>query len=359
MPNNPGKVIAGMSGGVDSAVAALLLKKKGYDVTGVTLRTWEADSKEVSRCCETDDAERSARHMGIPYYVLNSSRDFTEKVKKPFIDSYLSGITPNPCIECNRSVKWERMLYYAEVFGADYIATGHYASVKRLENGRYTLKRALYAEKDQTYMLCLLTQEQLSRTIFPLSDLSKEEVRRIAAEEGLSIANKPDSQEICFVPDKDYAGFIERNISSPLPGEGDFVDTEGHVIGRHKGIHHYTVGQRRGLGLPLGYPAFVTRICPENNTVVVGDEASLMERSVFVSSLNFMGIKPLDPGDRIRGYAKIRYRQEAKSATAVMTDENTLRIDFDEPLRAGAPGQGAVLYDEEGCVLLGGVIKAG
>ena len=245
------RVIVGMSGGVDSAVAALLLKEAGYEVIGVTLRTWESDDGSESRCCEIDDARDTARQLGIAYHVFNCLSDFRRHVVSPFVDAYLHGLTPNPCVNCNRFVKWERMMFYANILGADSIATGHYASVVRLGNGRYTLQKADYAQKDQTYMLWRLTQEQLSRTLMPLGRLTKQEVRSIAEQAGLPVADKPDSQEICFVPDGSYADFIAAQAEHYKPDEGNFVDEQGKFLGRHKGVIHYTVGQRKGLGIAL------------------------------------------------------------------------------------------------------------
>ena len=249
------KVLVGMSGGVDSAVAAYLLQKEGYEVCGVTLRTLGEDE---SRCCEIDDARRVSNLLGFRFYPLNCVRDFEKEVMAPFVRSYLEGRTPNPCIECNRYIKWDKMLYAAKVLQADYVATGHYARLVRLENGRYTVKKAEHAAKDQTYMLYKLTQEQLAQTLMPLGTYSKEDVRAFAEEAGLPVAHKPDSQEICFVTDGHYADFVgqyaaqreEKDIFA-VPGPGPFVDESGKVLGTHKGITHYTIGQRKGLGIAL------------------------------------------------------------------------------------------------------------
>ena len=351
--SSKGKIIIGMSGGVDSAVAAYLLKSEGYEVIGVTLKTWDG---EYNRCCETKEAERTARLIGIPFYVFNCVEAFKKKVTEPFIESYINGVTPNPCVVCNSDLKWERMLYHARVFGAEKVATGHYAGIGRLSNGRLAVKRAGHQEKDQSYMLYRLTQEELEATVFPLSKHSKEEVRSIASEIGMSVANRPDSQEICFVPDKDYAGYIEENAGMNVPGEGNFLDEEGHILGRHKGIIHYTVGQRKGLNLPLGFPAYVKEIRPEDNTVILGSNESLFKREVFMGDLAFMGMDPLKPGEERSCFAKVRYRHKAAKALIRRLDEERMRILFDEPVRAAAPGQSAVLYDEEGYVLGGGKI---
>ena len=350
------KVIVGMSGGVDSAVAAFLLKKAGYEVTGVTLRTWVASDGSEGRCCEIDDARRAAWKVGIPYYAFNCIPDFQKYVITPFIDAYISGQTPNPCIECNRYVKWERMLYYAGVMQADYVATGHYASVIKLENGRFTVKKALHSEKDQSYMLYKLSQKQLAATLMPLGSLSKQEVRTIAEQAGIPVAAKRDSQEICFVPDGDYAAYIEADADARLPDEGFFVDGEGNRLEKHKGIIHYTVGQRKGLGLALGYPAYVQRICPETNEVVVGDEPSLYRSSIICGDLNFMSIPGLHRGEILECRVKVRYHHPPKEAVIEAIGQDRVRVSFSSPVRAPAPGQSAVFYDQNDCVIGGGII---
>jgi len=350
------KVLVGMSGGVDSAVAAYLLKKKGYEVIGVTLRTWESSDGEESRCCEIDDARRTAGSLGIPYYAFNCTSEFKEFVTEPFVDDYINGLTPNPCIGCNRRVKWDKMLYYAKVMDARYVATGHYAFVEKLANNRYSVRKAAHAGKDQTYMLYRLSQEQLSSTLMPLGGYSKDEVRRIASEAGIPVAHKPDSQEICFIPDDDYAGFVEANAEGRLRGEGSFVDEDGRILGTHRGIIHYTVGQRRGLGLPLGYPAYVKEIRAADNTVVIGKEESLYTGEIMVRDTNFLSIGDVDPGERIRCSVKIRYHHPGKAAIMEKAGEGRVRIIFDEPAKAAAPGQSAVFYDDNDYVIGGGII---
>ena len=350
------KIIVGMSGGVDSAVAAVLLKKAGYEVIGLTLRTWTGDDGTESRCCEIDDARNVARKLGIPYYTLNCLSDFQRHVIDPFVQSYVQGETPNPCVVCNRLVKWERMLYFAKVMQADYVATGHYASVVQLPNGRYTVQKAAHAEKDQTYMLYRLSQEQLAVTRMPLGGLSKEEVRRIAEQEGLPVAQKPDSQEICFVTDGNYADFIENNTSAVLQGEGCFTDEEGNILGKHKGIIHYTPGQRKGLGLALGYPAYVKRIDTEKNEVIIGKEESLYSTELRCCDVNYMSIPEPAAGSSLSCAVKIRYHHPAQQAVLVQQDNGIVQIRFDKPVRAAAPGQSAVFYDAEEHVIGGGVI---
>lgn len=350
------KVLIGMSGGVDSAVAAWLLKQQGHEVIGVTLRTWESDDGTESRCCEIDDARRVAMRLGIPYYPLNSLRAFKEDVTDPFIREYLAGRTPNPCIRCNRYVKWERMLYFMKVLQADFIATGHYAGVIQMPNGRYTVQTAVHAEKDQTYMLYRLTQEQLARTLMPLSGYSKEEVRAMAHKFDLAVAEKPDSQELCFVPEGTYVDFIRSQVPEEVPGEGDFVDETGKVLGRNRGILHYTVGQRRGLGIAAGERIFVTEIRPEENQVVLGPEESLYREEIRCTDLNFLSIPDPESGTVFRCQAKIRYHHPAVAATVTVTGDDNVLVRFDTPVRAPAPGQSAVFYDDDRCVIGGGII---
>ena len=293
------KVVVGMSGGVDSSVAAYLLKQQGYEVIGVTMQIWQDAERIVEEenggCCglsAVEDARRVAAQLEIPYYVMNFKDSFQKNVVDYFVEEYLNGRTPNPCIACNRYVKWESLLQRSLSIGADYIATGHYARIVKLPNGRYTLRRSATLAKDQTYALYNLTQEQLQRTLMPVGEYSKEEIRKIAEDIQLQVANKPDSQDICFVPDGDYAGFIEKTAGKQLQ-KGNFVTADGTVLGEHKGIIHYTVGQRKGLGLALGYPAFVLEIRPETNEVVIGTHEESMAKSLRARNLNFMSIEDL------------------------------------------------------------------
>ena len=350
------KVVVGMSGGVDSAVCAYLLKKEGYDVIGVTLRTWESNDGNESRCCEINDARDISDKIGIPFHTYNCIKEFEDIVAKPFVEDYINGRTPNPCIECNKCVKWDRMLHMADVLEADFVATGHYANIVKLDNGRYTVKKALHAGKDQTYMLYRLTQEQLQRTIMPLGNLSKDEVRSIAKEAGIHVADKPDSQEICFITEGTYADYIEKNCEGRLKGEGNFVDLNGNVLGRHKGIIHYTIGQRKGLGIAFGQPMFVKEIRPESNEVVLCEDADLYTTKVYCNTLNFLSIEGIKEGEKIPAKAKIRYRHDGENAVLSMIDKDTLLIEFEKPVRAATSGQSAVFYDENGCVIGGGRI---
>ncbi|MGN0271486.1 MAG: tRNA 2-thiouridine(34) synthase MnmA [Lachnospiraceae bacterium] len=346
------KVVVGMSGGVDSSVAAYLLKEQGYDVIGVTMQIWqEEDSltqEENGGCCglsAVDDARRVAADLGIPYYVMNFRKEFKENVMNYFIGEYLQGRTPNPCIACNRYVKWEALLQRSLEIGADYIATGHYARIEQLANGRYAIKNSVTAAKDQTYALYNLTQHQLAHTLMPVGDYTKDEIRAIAEKIGLRIANKPDSQDICFVPDGDYAGFIKREAGQALPAPGNFVTEDGTVLGRHKGITNYTIGQRKGLNLSLGKPVFVTEIRPETNEVVIGDNETLFTRELYAENVNFMAVPDLKEKKEFTG--KIRYAHKGASCTIEQIEKDKIRCVFEEPQRAVTPGQAFVFYDGE------------
>ena len=351
-----------MSGGVDSSVAACLLQEQGYEVIGVTMQIWQGEDRTAAEenggCCgllAVEDARRVAGILGIPYYVMNFKSVFQEKVIDYFVDSYVCGQTPNPCIACNRYVKWEALLRRSLEIGADYIATGHYARVERLPNGRTAIRNSVTAAKDQTYALYNLTQDQLRRTLMPVGDYTKEEIRAIAKKRGLLVAEKPDSQEICFVPDDDYAGFIERNASVPLHG-GNFVTRDGTILGPHKGIVHYTVGQRKGLGLSMGHPVFVTEIRPETGEVVIGEAEDVYTDTVLCGKINFMAVSGFEEGKSYLG--KIRYGHRGEHCFVRRLGEDLLECRFERPVRAVTPGQALVLYDGE-YVAGGGTILPG
>ncbi len=359
------KVVVGMSGGVDSSVAAYLLKEQGYDVIGVTMQIWQddpdADVSYEGGCCglsAVDDARRVAEVLDIPYYVMNFRQEFKKEVIDYFVNEYKAGRTPNPCNVCNRQLKWGALLNRSLEIGADYIATGHYARVLKLDNGRFAIQNSVTAEKDQSYALYNLTQEQLSRTLMPVGDYKKSEIREIAARAGLPVATKHDSQDICFVPDHDYAGFIEKQLGEKFK-PGEFIDMNGRVIGEHKGIVHYTVGQRRGLNLPDATSWFVKRIIADKNQVQICKGDELFERECFIRDVNFMGVA--DITEPIRTIGKIRYAHKGAECTIERVDSETVKCTFDEPQRAITPGQAAVFLQKDGdnpaYLMCGGTIQ--
>lgn len=355
------KVVVGMSGGVDSSVAALLLKEKGYDVVGVTMQIWQDEEEKVQEenggCCglsAVDDARRVAQVLDIPYYVMNFKKEFKENVMDYFVEEYLAGRTPNPCIACNRYVKWESLLKRSMEIGADYIATGHYARVEQLSNGRYAIRNSVTAKKDQTYALYNLTQFQLSHTLMPVGDYTKEEIRELAIKNGLPVAHKPDSQDICFVPDGDYARVIESQAPERVPGVGNFVTKDGIILGQHKGIIHYTIGQRKGLGLAMGHHVFVSEIRPETNEVVIGEAEDVFSNHLVCRQINFMGMEDLKEPRRV--FAKIRYAHPGEWCIIERTGTDEITCKFEKPVRAVTPGQAVVFYEGE-YVLGGGVIQ--
>ena len=354
------KVVVGMSGGVDSSVAAMLLKEQGYDVIGVTMQIWQDEEEAVKEanggCCglsAVDDARRVAERLEIPYYVMNFKKEFKCHVMDYFVDEYLRGHTPNPCIACNRYVKWESLLQRSLEIGADYIATGHYARIDRLPNGRFAIRNSVTAAKDQTYALYNLTQDQLSHTLMPVGEYTKDEIRALAEEAGLPVAHKPDSQEIGFVPDNDYASFIDREAGGKVPGPGNFVTEDGRILGHHKGITHYTLGQRRGLDLPMGERVFVTAIRPETNEVVIGSNQELFTDKVLCENVNYMAVENIT--EPVRVLAKIRYNHKGEYGTLTRQPDGRVLCTFDAPVRAATPGQAMVFYQGEH-VLGGGTI---
>ena len=360
-------IAVAMSGGVDSSVVAGLLKREGHTVVGMTMQLWNQrrlpqltpEGGATGRCCSLDDvydARYVASILNIPYYVVNFEERFEQSVVKPFVDDYLAGRTPIPCTLCNNFVKFDQFLEMADSVNADKIATGHYARVRLDEaTGRYQMLTSKDASKDQTYFLFGLTQEQLSRTLFPLGGMVKSDVRVLAKDLGLPVADKNDSQEICFVPNGDYAAFIdayfqEQGLDSTQT-QGEIVDTDGKVVGRHEGTHHYTVGQRRGLRVAAAEPLYVISTEPATQRVVVGRGAELMRMTLEASRVNWVSIAPIN--SQRRAQVKIRNRHQAAAATLHPTgDELTVRVEFDEPQRAITPGQAAVFYDSD--IVLGG-----
>jgi len=354
------KVLIAMSGGVDSSVAAFLLKEQGYGCTGAMMKLYTdeiigiADLPAAANrgCCSIEDSEDAravASALGIPFFVFNFSDSFGVEVMDRFISAYKAGRTPNPCIDCNRYMKFEKFLKRATELEVEYIATGHYAKVSREPGGRFLLSRGVDISKDQTYVLYAMTQAQLARTLFPLGGLTKDEVRDIAANLSFSTAHKRDSQDICFAPDKDYAGFIER-YTGQASKAGDFISPEGKVLGRHRGLIHYTIGQRKGLGLYGSEPVFVSAINPEANTVTVGPPEDLFSKSLVARDINLIPMDKLDGPLNVQ--AKVRYSQPAQEARVWQTGPDEIHLEFEKPQRAITPGQAVVMYD--GDVVVGG-----
>jgi tRNA-specific 2-thiouridylase len=344
------RVVVAMSGGVDSSVAAALVVEAGHDAVGVTLQL----AGSASRCCslaDADDARRVAERLGIRFFVANYKERFDVEVKQAFADAYLAGRTPIPCVTCNSRFKFDYLLERARVFDAERVVSGHYARVDRdVETGGYRLRRAIDRDKDQTYFLFELTQQQLAAVEFPLGELTKAAVRDEARRLGLATAEKPESQEICFVPDGDYAAAVERIRPARLPGEGDIVDAKGETVGRHGGVHRFTVGQRRGIGVATGDRIYVTRIDADNNRVVVGEHAELLCSGAEIEGVNWIsGETPPEP---VHCKVRIRYRHAGAEARIVPGPGATARVEFAERLAAVAPGQAAVF--DQGDVVLGG-----
>jgi tRNA-uridine 2-sulfurtransferase len=356
--SSKGKVLVAMSGGIDSTVTALMLHHQGYEVIGITMKTWDyagsGGGKKETGCCNLDsfnDARAAAVHHGFPHFILDIREEFGDFVINDFVEEYLAGRTPNPCVMCNTHIKWRALLKRANALGCDHIATGHYAKVRE-ENGRYVISKGLDETKDQSYVLWGLQQDLLSRTLLPLGGFRKSEIRQMAHDMGYpELARKSESYEICFVPDNDYRGFLRRRVDgleAKLDG-GAFVDKTGRILGRHKGYPFYTVGQRKGLDIALGKPAFVTEIIPETNTVVLGDEQDLNRQEMRVGKLNLIKYDSIPEG--MESTVKIRYRDRGSLATLHPVD-NQMTVRFYEDAKGVAPGQSAVFY--EGDDVLGG-----
>ena len=352
------KVMVAMSGGVDSSVAAALLKEQGYDVTGITIKLWPKyidPVEDEGGCCSlaaVEDARRVAQLLDIPYYVLNMQKEFQDLVIDQFTDEYMKGRTPNPCIQCNRSIKFGRLLEKAAQLGMDYVATGHYARIVKDANG-FRLFRGKDTDKDQSYALYALDQSLLDKVLFPVGDYHKDDIRALAKKFGLKIANKPDSQEICFIPDNNYKDFLTTHAGAKQK-PGPIVDTEGKVLGNHDGVFNYTIGQRKGLGLAVGERLFVVDINPDTNTIVVGSNNQVYSESFVVSGFNWIQGTP--PAGDFLAQAMIRYNALPQPAQVTVLTENKVNISFTQPQRAITPGQSAVIYQGDE-VLGGGIIQ--
>ena len=366
MPNFNTIAVA-MSGGVDSSTVAAMLRAEGRNVIGLTMQLWNQrrlagrqgmPEAVTGRCCSLDDvydARRVAETIGIPYYVVNHEQRFERDVVRPFVEEYLSGRTPIPCSLCNNHLKFDQLLTVAQQIGADAVATGHYARVEfDRERGRWLLKRPTDRSKDQTYFLFGLTQEQLSRTLFPLGEMTKPEVRELARRHGLALAEKPDSQEICFVPGGDYKRFLDAYLAEQgdaLPDtSGELVTTDGRVLGEHSGIHNFTVGQRKGLGVATGSPLYVIQIKGDSRQVIVGNDENLYSKTLIARRTNLIAFDELQ--ERMRVSVKIRHRHEPAAAVLEKTAADEILVTFDEPQRAITPGQAAVFYEQD--VVVGG-----
>ncbi len=356
----PVRALIAMSGGVDSSIAAKLIKDAGYDCVGCTMKLYGNEDIGISRghtCCSLEDVEDAravAYKIGMPYYVFNFTDDFREKVISKFVSSYEHALTPNPCIDCNRYMKFDKLFERAKILDCEYVVTGHYARIEE-RDGEFFLKKALDETKDQSYVLYSMTQKQLAHTRFPLGTLRKSEVRELAGKYGFVNASKPDSQDICFVPDGDYGAFLERYSGKKYPS-GAFIGTDGNVLGLHRGTVRYTIGQRRGLGVALGKPMYVKKIDPDENTVTLAEERELY--SDVLTAAEFNWVSGHTPEAEIRCRAKIRYRQKEEPAAAYPRPDGTVNVKFDRPQRAITPGQAVVLYDGETVLGGGRIIQA-
>lgn len=357
-----GKVLVAMSGGIDSTVAALMLNDEGYEVVGITMKTWDyasaGSSKKETGCCNVDsfnDARMAAVEHGFPHFILDIRSEFGDAVIENFVEEYLAGRTPNPCVMCNTHIKWRALLKRADALGCDYIATGHYGNIHQHTNGRYYISKGLDELKDQSYVLWGLQQDLLSRTILPLGKYRKTEIRQMALDYGYpELAKKSESYEICFVPDNDYRGFLKRRVEGleERVSGGNFVDPAGKVLGQHKGYPFYTIGQRKGLDIALGKPAYVTQIIPETNTVVLGDEEDLNRQEMIVSKLNWLKYDGVSDG--MEAVTKIRYKDKGAFSN-LHNHPSGIAVHFYEQVKGIAPGQSAVFYEGDD-VIGGGII---
>ncbi|OQP62067.1 tRNA 2-thiouridine(34) synthase MnmA [Niastella vici] len=360
-----GKVLVAMSGGIDSTVTALMLNDQGYEVVGITMKTWDyaasGGSKKETGCCNIDsfnDARMAAVQHGFPHYILDIRDEFGDFVIENFVEEYLAGRTPNPCVMCNTHIKWRALLKRADALGCDYIATGHYANVHQHNNGRFYISKGADETKDQSYVLWGLQQDLLSRTLLPLGTYHKTEIRQMALDYGYpELAKKSESYEICFVPDNDYRGFLKRRVEGleeKVLG-GNFVDKTGKVLGKHKGYPFYTIGQRKGLDITFGKPVYVTNIIPETNTVMLGEEDDLNRQDMLVNKINWIKYEGITDG--LEALTKIRYKDKGALAT-LFNQDNGVRVQFSHYAKGIAPGQSAVFYEGDD-VIGGGVIQRG
>ncbi|MBO9618550.1 MAG: tRNA 2-thiouridine(34) synthase MnmA [Niabella sp.] len=358
-----GKVLVAMSGGIDSTVAALMLNDEGYEVIGITMKTWDytgsGGGKKETGCCNVDsfnDARMAAVQHGFPHFILDIREEFGDFVVNDFVEEYLAGRTPNPCVLCNTHIKWRALLKRADALGCDFIATGHYAKVRQHDNGRFVISKAIDATKDQSYVLWGVDQDLLARTLLPLGGYHKTEIRQMAMDYGYpELAKKSESYEICFVPDNDYRSFLKRRVDGleERVNGGNFIDKSGKILGKHKGYPFYTIGQRKGLDIALGKPAFVTEINPDTNTVVLGDEEDLEKNEMHVTRINYIKYDSITPG--MEATTKIRYK-DSGTLSSLTPEGNDINVSFYQNAKGIAPGQSAVFYEGDD-VIGGGIIR--